>query len=171
MIKAPLPLGLLCLAPYQPTINYSRPVQYVYVTFSLNIIRYRMAYKLYLTDSAGTHELPPLEIPLTRVKYEKKTVVEPLSANVYEDMTATKRIWSHTWKYLTNDEYELLDEILERRKVDWTYPQLTIDADSVGDSVNLLVVQYELGPKNIIDDCGNVQDVTVTFRETRQLGS
>lgn len=130
-----------------------------------------MGYIIYLTDSAGTHELPPLEVPLTRAKNEKSTEVEPSSGNVYEDYVATKRIWTHTWKYLTNEEYELLDAILERRKVDWSYPRLTIDTDNSGDSVSDLVVQYKLSPKPTIDDCGNVQDVTVSFRETRQLGS
>lgn len=126
-----------------------------------------MAYKIYLTDSAGTHELPPLEVPLTRVKNEKMTTVEPLSGNVYDDYIATKRAWAHTWAYLTKEEYDLLDAIYERQKTEWTYPQLTID----GENVSGLVVRYELGPKNIIDECGTVQDVTVSFRETRQLGS
>lgn len=130
-----------------------------------------MAYTIYLTNSTGTHELPPLEVPLTRVKNEKSTEVEPLSANVYEDFIATKRVWAHTWKYMSNEDYELLDSILEQRKVDWAYPSLTIDTDNLGDSVSDLVVQYKLGPKGIIDACGNVQDVTVSFRETRQLGS
>ena len=122
-------------------------------------------YTIYLTDSAGVHELPPLEIPLTRVKNEKMTTVEPLSANVYQDYIATKRIWSHTWAYLSKDEYDLLDTIYERMKSEWTYPELTID----GENVNNVVVTYDLGPKEIIDDCGMVQDVTVSFRETRQL--
>lgn len=126
-----------------------------------------MAYTIYLTDSAGTHELPPLEVPLTRVKNEKMTTVEPLSGNVYDDYIATKRTWAHTWRYLSEDEYALLDEIYERMKSEWTYPQLTIDGENVTD----LVVKFELGAKNIIDDCGEVQDVTVSFRETRQLGS
>lgn len=126
-----------------------------------------MAYKIYLTDSAGTHELPPLEVPLTRVKNEKMTTVEPLSGNVYDDYISTKRVWAHTWRYLTQEQYDLLDEIYERMKSEWTYPQLTID----GESVSSLVVKYELGAKNIIDDCGEVQDVTVSFRETRQIGS
>lgn len=126
-----------------------------------------MAYTIFLTDSAGTHELPPLEVPLTRVKNEKMTTVEPLSGNVYDDYISTKRVWTHTWRYLSEEEYNLLDEIYERMKDEWTYPELTIDGESVTD----LVVKYELGAKNIIDDCGNVQDVTVTFRETRQLGS
>lgn len=124
-------------------------------------------YKIYLTDSAGTHELPPLEVPLTRVKNEKMTTVEPLSGNVYDQFFATKRAWTHTWKYLTREQYDLLDEIYERMKTEWTYPRLTIE----GENVNDLIVKYELGPKNIIDECGTVQDVTVSFRETKQLGS
>lgn len=126
-----------------------------------------MAYKIYLTDLAGTHELPPLEVPLTRVKNEKMTTVEPLSGNVYDDYIATKRAWAHTWAYLTKDEYDLLDAIYERMKSTWTYPQLTIEDENVTD----LVVKFELGAKNIIDDCGEVQGVTVSFRETRQIGS
>lgn len=126
-----------------------------------------MAYKILLTDSSGTYELPPLEVPLTRVKNEKMTTVEPLSANVYDDYIATKRIWTHTWAYLTEGEYDLLDTIYERMKSEWIYPRLTIEGESVSD----LVVKYELGAKNIIDDCGTVSDVTVSFRETRQLGS
>lgn len=126
-----------------------------------------MSYKFYLTDSAGTHELPALEVPLTRAKYEKLTTVEPLSGNVYDDYIATKRIWSHKWAFLAEDEYEALDVIYERMKTDYEYPRLTIDGEAVTD----LVVKFELGPKNIIDDCGTVSDVTVTFRETRQLGA
>lgn len=124
-------------------------------------------YTLSLTDSAGTHELPPLEVPLTRVKIEKQTVVEALSGNVYRDYIATKRNYTHTWRYLTKEQYDLLDEIYERMKTELTYPRLTV----TGENVSLLVVDYELSPQNIIDDCGNVQDVTVSFRETRQLGS
>lgn len=125
-----------------------------------------MAYKIFLTDSAGVHELPPLDVPLTRVKNEKKTVVEALSGNVYEDYIATKRTWAHTWAFLSSEEYDLLDDIYERMKSERTYPRLTIE----GESVNDLVVQYELGTKEIIDDCGNVRAVTVSFRETRQMG-
>ena len=126
-----------------------------------------MEYKIYLTDTAGTHELPPLEIPLTRIKDEKMTTVEPLSGNVYDDYIATKRVWEHSWAFLTKDEYDLLDAIYERMKTEYTYPRLSID----GENVTNVVVKYTLGAKNIIDDCGDVRDVTVTFRETRQLGS
>lgn len=126
-----------------------------------------MEYKMYLTDSAGVHELPPLEVPLTRVYNEKMTTVEPLSGNVYDDYIATKRTWAHTWRYLSAEEYQLLEDIYNRMKTEYIYPLLTIEGESVTD----LVVKYELGAKNIIDDCGMVQDVTISVRETRQLGS
>lgn len=122
-------------------------------------------YIIYLTDSAGVHELPPLEIPLTRVKNEKMTTVEPLSGNRYKDYIATKRAYTHTWAYLSKEQYELLDEIYERQKADWTFPQLTVDGDNVTD----MVVDYELGARNIIDDCGMVSGVTVSFYETKQM--
>lgn len=124
-------------------------------------------YTIYLTDSAGTHELPPLDVPLSRVKLEKMTTIEPLSGNVYDDYIATKRAWTHTWTYLTKEEYDLLDEIFERQKSEWTYPELTID----GESVSLLTCKYVLGQKDIIDNCGTVQGVTISLRETKQLGS
>lgn len=123
-----------------------------------------MTHILYLTDSAGTHELPPLDVPLTQVKNEKMTTVEPLSGNRYKDYIATKRAWSHTWAFLTIDEYNALDEIYERQKQEWTFPKLTVG----GENVTELVVDYELGPKNIISEC-EVSDVTVVFYETRQL--
>ncbi len=126
-----------------------------------------MAYTIYLTDSNGTHELPPLEKQLSRVKNEKMTTVEPLSGNVYDDYIATKRVWTHTWSWLPKEQFDLLDEIYERMKNEWAYPELSIE----GESVSNLVVKYELGAKNIDDDCGTVTGVTVTFRETRQLGS
>lgn len=124
-----------------------------------------MEYKLFLRDSTGNYELPSLEVPLTRVKYEKMTTVEPLSANVYDDYIATKRIFTHTWAYMTREEYELLDAIYERQKSTWTYPELTVQNDNVTD----LVVKFTLGKRDIIDNCGTVENVTVEFRETRQL--
>lgn len=124
-------------------------------------------YSISLTDSAGLHDLPELEIPLTRVKSEKMVTNEPLSGNVYDSYLATKRIWTHTWAYLSKEEYDLLDEIYERMKSELIYPELTID----GENVENLVVKYELGQKNIVDDCGIVSDVTVSFRETRQRSS
>ena len=122
-------------------------------------------YEITLTDSAGAHVLPPLEIPLTRVYNEKMTTVEALSGNIYDEYIATKRAWSHTWRYLSKEEYDLLDEIYTRMKDEGTYPDVTIS----GEGVTNLTVKYTLGAKNIIDDCGMVEGVSISLIETRQL--
>ena len=124
-------------------------------------------YSISLTDTTGTYKLPPLEVPLSRVKTEGIIERTPLSGNVYDQYIFTKRIWTHTWKYMTLEDYQLLDDIYEHQKATLTYPELTIE----GENVTGLVVKYILGKKDIIDNCGTVENVTVTFRETRQLGS
>ena len=121
-------------------------------------------YVAYLTDSAGTHELPPLEKGFTRVKNEKQTIVEPLSGNQYTDHIATKRAWSTTWSYLTKEEYDLLDEIYERMKSERTYPRFTLDEQNV----NLLTTRMELGALSLDDDCGTANGVTLLLVETKQ---
>lgn len=123
-----------------------------------------MAYKISLTDSSGTYELPPLNVPLTREKYEKATVVETLSGNVYTDYIATKRIYTHTWAYMSKDEFDMIDAIYERQKTLFQYP--TVDVE--GEGISNMTAQFLLDKKNIIDNCGTVQNVSITLRETRQ---
>lgn len=119
-------------------------------------------YSLTLTDSAGAHELPPLEVPLTMVRNEGMTTVTPLSGNRYKDYIYTKLGYSHTWAWLTKAEYDLLDEIYERQKSEFIFPRLTVQGDNITD----MVVDFELGQKNIADDCGMVQGVSVVFYQT-----
>lgn len=121
-----------------------------------------MSYSITITDSAGVHQLPPLEVPLTRVKNEGITTVIPLSGNRYKDYIYTNLIYSHTWAWLTKEEYDLLDEIYERQKTEFIFPSITVE----GDSITNMVVDFELGQKNIADDCGIVQNVTVNFYQT-----
>jgi hypothetical protein len=126
-----------------------------------------MAYNLTLTDSTGTDTLALTEVPLTTTPLEIATDVQVLSGNLYTDFVAQKRIWSHTWAYLSEDEYNVIKGYYDRQFTLYEYPQLTIDDEGV----DLVTVRMSITPKNIIDDCGNVQDVTVSFRETGQLGS
>lgn len=126
-----------------------------------------MAYKIFLTDDSGTYELPPLEVPLTLSKDEGQKRRIPLSGNVYLQYIYTKRIWNHSWAYLRANEYQLIEDIYERQKALRKFPLLTIEGENVTD----LVVEFTMGDKNIIDNCGDVENLSVSFRETRQLGA
>lgn len=120
-----------------------------------------------LTDSTGQVTLPALEVPLTLSPYHKLTEVETASANVYVDYVATKRIWTATWSYLTEDDFNVLKGFIDRQLQNNLFPEITIDHFSVSN----VVVYMTLTPQNVIDHCGEVQDVTASFRETIQMSN
>lgn len=125
------------------------------------------SYEIQLTDDTGTATLAPTEVPLTVTPLEGAVDVTTLSYNVYTDFIALKRAWTHTWDFMTESDYNTLLGYYTRQFSSHSYPELTIDDESV----NGVTVRMSMQPKNIIDGCGTVADVTVSFRETRQLGS
>lgn len=126
-----------------------------------------MAYEIQLTDSTGTSTLTATEVPLTTNPLEIATDVQVLSGNLYTDFIAQKRIWSHTWAFLTESEYNTIKGYYDRQFTLFEYPELTIADEGVAN----VPVRMSITPKNIIDGCGVVNDFTVSFRESRQLGS
>lgn len=126
-----------------------------------------MAYEIQLTDQTGTQTLTITEVPLTVSPIEIATDVQVLSGNVYTDFIAQKRAWSHTWAWLTKEEYDVIKGYYDRQFTLFEYPELTI----VDAGVNNVTVRMSVTPKNIADNCGTVNDFTVSFRETKQQGS
>jgi len=127
--------------------------------------------ELKLLDSTGQTTLPPLEVPLTISILEGAVDVQTLSYDVYTDFIVQKRAWTHTWAYLTREEYQIIKGYYDRQfSAPYAYPQLTIDG-SISNEITNIVVRMTLTSQNIIDNCETVSDVTVSFRETRQLGS
>lgn len=126
--------------------------------------------ELKLTDSTGQSTLPAIEVPLTVSTLEGAVDVQTLSFDVYTDFITQKRTWTQTYAYLTDAEYQLIKGYYDRQFTNYTYPQLSVEGSTSND-VTDVVVRMTLTPQNIIDDCETVQDVTVSFRETRQLGS
>lgn len=126
-----------------------------------------MAIEIKLTDSTGQVTLPALDVPLTLNPIHKMTEVEVVSGNIYFDYVGTKRTWTATYAYLTEDEFNVLKGYLDRQLSTGTFPELSIDYYTVAN----VVVYMSLTPQNIIDNCGTVQDVTVSFRETIQMST
>lgn len=120
-----------------------------------------------LTDDTGSTTFQTLEVPLKIQTIEGATDVQTLDYNVYTDFLAQKRVWSHTWAYMTETEYNKLKGYYDRQFTLFEYPQLSIDYFSVAN----VPVRMTLNPREVIDYCGTVQNVEVTFRETKQLGS
>lgn len=118
-----------------------------------------------LTDNSTTATLPRLAPPFTETPLEGSQDVVTLDMNMSTYFTYNKREWSHTWPYVTEDEYNVIKGFYDRQFTDFSYPLLTVGEVGIND----VPVRMTILPKNIIDNCLTVQNVTVTFRETRQL--
>lgn len=120
---------------------------------------------LELTDSVATLILPILEVPLTQDTIENATDVQTLDFNVYTDFINQKRQWTHTWAYMSLADYNALRAFYDRQFTTYEYPTLSISYYSISG----VVVRMSINQKDIISNCGEIRNVTVTFRETAQL--
>ena len=123
--------------------------------------------ELELTDATGTSTLQMLEVPLSIKTIEGATDVQTLDYNVYTDFLAQKRVWSHTWAYMDESDYNILKGYYDRQFTLFEYPELSIDYYNVAN----VPVRMTLNHQEVVNYCGRVQNVEVTFRETKQLGS
>lgn len=119
-----------------------------------------------LTDDSATLTLQLPEVPLSEVPIENATDVVTLSGDVFTDFISQKRRWEHTWAYMSNYNYVALRAFYDRQFTLFKYPLLTIDYYSI----ESVPVRMTINTKDIIDNCGTLQNVSVTFRETSQIG-
>lgn len=111
-------------------------------------------------------ELPMLEIPFLKHPVEKSVTVETLDGNVYVDFIALKDQWEISWASLTDGEYETLWTIYESQFITNQFPLLDIPYYNVV----ALPVRMTINTKDIWNNCGSVQNVTIELRQTVQLG-
>lgn len=121
--------------------------------------------QIVLTDDTGSHTFQALEVPLTITTLEGAVDVVTLDNNMSTYFTANKRQWSHTWAYMTEDEYNFLKGYYDRQWTLYKYPRLTISELGVSN----IPARMTLSPQNIIDHCATVNNVGVTFRESIQM--
>lgn len=121
-------------------------------------------YEITISDSTGSLTLPALEVPLTTTTLEGATDVQTLDYNIYTDFITTKRTVSHTWSYMTETEFNALKAYYDRQFTLFQYPQITITKLGITN----MTARFTLNPQSIIDHCGTVQGVTVSFRESKQ---
>lgn len=120
-----------------------------------------------LTDDTGTTTFNALEIPLSIQTIEGATDIQTLNYDIYTDFLVKKRVWSHKWSYMKESEYNELKGYYDRQFTLFKYPQLSIDYLNI----NNIPVRMTLNTQEIIDNCGTIQNIEVSFRETKQLGS
>jgi hypothetical protein len=120
-----------------------------------------------LTDDTTSAVLQMLEVPLTvdTINNDVEVITLDNDITIYMYPNSDKRVWSHTWSYLSEDDYNTLKGFRDRQRTLFKFPRVTISDQDVSD----IPVYMTLNPKNIIDHCGTVNDATVVLRESNQL--
>lgn len=118
-------------------------------------------YSIVLTDSTGSLTLPLLNVPLSEETLEGSVDVVTLDMGIYTDFTVNKRQWGHTWATLSEDDFNDIKGYYDRQFTSGSYPQVTIS--ELG--VSAVPARMYLSPREIRDNCGRVQNVTITLRE------
>lgn len=119
-----------------------------------------------LTDANGTVNLPAIEQQFLNKNIENATDVITLAGDIYTDFVNQKTQWTFNYDSLTEDQYEAIRAVYDSQFTLLTYPTLNIPYYSFSASCRMYI-----NDKDIWNHCGDVQDVTLTFRETGQTGS
>lgn len=124
---------------------------------------------LTLSDTSGatvTYNDTKIGVPITISSETGKSTNTTLNGNVYTDFTYNKKGWKFKIDYMTSDEYVVLKGFYDRQFTLSKYPTATIVLPS---GTTTAVVALELNNQEIITNCGIVEDVEITLRETVQL--
>lgn len=123
------------------------------------------AYEIVINDIVDTMTILYPSPPLSESVIEGATDVTTLDLNLYTDFFATKRLWEDTIAYMSEDDFNQLKGFYDRQWTLWQYPTISIPDLGVTD----IVVRMNLTPRRIIDKCGTVENVGISFRETVQM--
>lgn len=125
--------------------------------------------EIILRDDTTTLTLMLPEPPISEATINNDVEVVTLDNNlsVYIHPDTDKRVWSHSWKFMSQVEFNALKGFRDRQRTTFRFPLLSIT--NVDPAVVDVPVYMTLDPRNIIDNCANVRDVSVVWRESDNI--
>lgn len=120
-----------------------------------------------LSNSNQAFNLPPFEVSLDTETLENAKDIVTLDYNMYTDFINHKREWSMRWDSLTEDEYNVLKSIYDEQFTLFEYPVLSIAYYGIAS----IPVRMYMNKKAVWNNCGDVENVEITLRESTQLPS
>lgn len=119
-----------------------------------------------ITATLNGSALPPIEQQFIHKPLEAAVDVVTLDNSMYTDFSPSNaHSWSFDYESLTKDEYDAIRAIYDGQFADYQYPLLSIPFYSLTDKP----VRMYINEKDIWDNCGDIQNVQLIFRETSQL--
>lgn len=127
-----------------------------------------MAITLTITDPSITQTYEVWATPLISSPDHIGQMVETVDGNVSDYYKARKQKITLSLGYMTAGEYSVLKGFIDRQWENRRYPTITITG-AANLQITDMVARMELNPQNVIDNCGTVEGVQVSFRESKQL--
>ncbi len=118
-----------------------------------------------ITATLNDTQMPPIELEFLHTPIENAVDVQTLDGSLYTDFVSQQYSWAFNYESLTQAEYDNLRAIYDLQFSIYEYPTLSIPYYSLTDQP----VRMFINEKNIWNNCGAVQNVQFTFRETDQL--
>lgn len=109
-----------------------------------------------------------LVTPITLAPIINETDVETLDGNISTYYSSTKRQYSFRLYPMDAESYASLKAFIQRQYSNLRYPSITVEGDQ-NLNVDSMTAKMTLSEQQVINQCGLVENITVTFRESRQM--
>lgn len=127
-----------------------------------------MAITLTITDSSVSHTYDVLMNPLVNSPIYTETDVITVDGNISTYYSSTKQSFTVGLGNMSQAEYQVLKGFIDRQYANLKYPAITITG-AVNLNVENMIAKMTLNDQRVIDNCGTIEGVELTFRESKQL--
>ena len=127
-----------------------------------------MAITVTISDTSNTATFNVIAVPLVSSPVIAESDIITIDNNLSTYYTGTKRSFEVNFGYMDKDAYAILIGFRDRQYTNMKYPTITFSGADNLPSVPI-TAKMVLSEQRIIDNCGNVEDVKATFRESRQM--
>lgn len=127
-----------------------------------------MAITLTITDTSVTQTYGLLGSPVVSSPIITETDVQTVDGNISTYYNSTKQSFSVSLGNMTQDEYSVLKGFIQRQYQNLKYPAITITG-AINLNVSNMVAKMALNDQNVVNNCGLVEGVQLSFRESKQL--
>ncbi len=124
--------------------------------------------KLQIQDSENVMELSVIEVPLTLTAIINEADVETIDGNISTYYGSTKRQYAFKLGYVDSETYAKIIAFRDRQYKNYKYPIISVTGASNVNVTNM-TAKMSVNDQQVIDNCGWVENVVLTFRESRQM--
>lgn len=127
-----------------------------------------MAITLTITDTSVTQTYGLLMSPVVSAPIITETDVQTVDGNISTYYNSTKQSFVVQLGQMSEGEYSVLKGFIDRQYQNLKYPSITITG-AINLNVSNMVAKMTLNDQNVVNNCGLVDGVQLTFRESKQL--